>query len=212
MPCCCCEITDRTFGQADARADLRQYHKGKVPAHTSELLRVIRAQGFSGAKLIDVGGGVGVLHPELLKDVAASAIHVDASSAYLEAAQEEAKRLGQVDRVQFIHADFTDVSRDVAAAEIVTLDRVVCCYPDARTLLDRAAERCRQAFGLTYPRDVWYVRWTIGLINLLQRIRRDPFRVFLHSPKDLDAILRAAGLRRISLRRFAVWEVALYLR
>jgi hypothetical protein len=41
---------------------------------------------------------------------------------------------------------------------VVTLDRVVCCYPDAETLLRAAAQRARKLVAFTYPRDRWYVR------------------------------------------------------
>ncbi len=210
MPCSCCQITDRTFGEQDARGDLREYRRHGAPAQTREILRGIRALGLSKARLLDIGGGAGVIHHELLQDVAATAVHVDASSAYLKAAENEASRLGHAGRVEFIHADFTDVAAQIQDADVVTLDRVVCCYPDFRTLLRAAAGKARSALGLAYPRRTWYVGLTIDAINLLQRLRRDPFRVFLHDPDDMDAVLSGAGLRRLSLKRFTVWEVAVY--
>lgn len=212
MPRHSCEITDRTFGESDARADLRNHQKRGAPSQTQEMLRQIRSLGIARATLLDIGGGVGVIHHELLKDVAASAVHVDASSAYLGVARQEAARLGQGERVRFIHADFTDVAGELPAADIVTLDRVVCCYPDFRRLLGQAATRCSRVMGLTYPREAWFVRLTIRAINLVQRIRQDPLRVFLHQPQELDRVLREAGLRRLSVRRFAVWEAAVYVR
>ncbi len=212
MPCSCCQITDRTFGEKDARGDLRDYRKHGSPAQTREILRAVRQLGLEQASLLDIGGGIGAIHHELLHGVAESATHVDASSAYLKAAEQEAVRLGQADRVKFIHADFIDVASELSQADIVTLDRVVCCYPDFRTLLDAAAGRAKRALGLSYPRDVWYVRPIIRGINFLQRLRRDPFRVFLHPVSDMDAVLRQAGLRRLSVTRLTVWEVALYSR
>ncbi len=161
---------------------------------------------------MDVGGGIGAIHHELLEDAADQAIHVDASSAYLRAAQEEAARRGHSQRVSFMQADFTDVASDLPQADIVTLDRVVCCYGDFRSLLSAAAGRSRQILAMTYPREAWYVRAAIGLMDFIQFIRRDPFRVFLHPVAQMDAVLSRAGMRRVSLKRLFFWEIALYVR
>ncbi len=205
-------MTDKTFGEADARGDLRAYRKHGPPGQTREILDAIRGLRLEDASLLDVGGGVGVIHHELLKDIAVSATHVDASSAYLQAARQEADRLGHADRVRFLHADFTDVAHDLPEADIVTLDRVVCCYPDFEALLTAAATHARRALGLAYPRDTWYVRAVIWAINLVQRVRKDPFRVFVHPIGQMQAVLAASGMQRVSLRRLFVWEVALYTR
>lgn len=212
MPCSCCQMTDRTFGEKDARGDTREYRQHGPPAQTAEILRAVRALGLTDATLLDIGGGIGVIHHELLQDVARSATHVDASSAYLDAARAEAARRGHTGRVKFIHADFTDVASDLPQVDIVTLDRVVCCYPDFRALLEAAAGRSRHALGLAYPREVWYVRMVISGINFVQRLRRDPFHVFVHPVSKMDTVLRSAGLQRVSMKRFMVWEVALYCR
>src|SRR5512146_637857 len=126
MPCNCCQITDQTFGDAEARSSLRRYRKRGPAGQTRELLAAVRTRGLKDASLIDIGGGVGAIHEELLVDTAADATHVDASGAYLRAAQEEAARRGNSGRVRFVQADFTDVAAELPAADIVTLDRVVC--------------------------------------------------------------------------------------
>ena len=162
--------------------------------------------------MLDIGGGIGAIHHELLGDVAHGATHVDASSAYLKEAKQEAARRGHSEQVDFIHADFTDVASELPRAEIVTLDRVVCCYPDFRRLLKAAAEHSQRALALTYPREVWYLRIGLKVANFFQKLRRDPFRVFLHPVAEMDALLEQEGLKRVSLRRLFVWEMALYQR
>ena len=137
---------------------------------------------------------------------------MDASSAYLEAARDEAARRGHADRVRFVHADFTQAAADLPAADIVTLDRVVCCYPDFRGLLTAAAGRSRALLGLSYPRGTWYVRLAVALGNLFQRLKRDPFRGFVHPVGQMDGLLRGQGFERVFLRDLFVWEVALYRR
>jgi magnesium-protoporphyrin O-methyltransferase len=179
---------------------------------TRLLLGAIRSLRLKDASLLDIGGGIGAIHHELLNDVAGEATHVDASSAYLREAKQEAARRGHSERVNFIHADFTDVASELGTADIVTLDRVVCCYPDFRRLLQAAAEHSQRALALTYPRETWYLRFALKIANLFQRLRRDPFRVFLHPIADMDALLKRQGFQRVSLRRLFVWEIALYQR
>ena len=212
MPCNCCEITDKAFSEAEARAELRNYRRRGPMKQTKLILEAIRSLGLRNAALLDIGGGVGALHHELLEDVAREATHVDASSAYLKEAKQEASHRGHSERLKFIHADFTDIADQLPEADIVTLDRVVCCYPDFRRLLKAAAEHSQRALALTYPRETWYMRFGLKAANFFQGLRRDPFRVFLHPVSEMDALLKREGLKRVSLRRLFFWEMALYQR
>lgn len=212
MPCNCCEITDNAFSEADAKADAKNYRRRGPAKQTRLILEAVRSLGLKDLALLDIGGGVGAIHHELLGDVARQATHVDASSAYLREAKKEAARRGHAERVQFIHADFTEVAADLPQADVVTLDRVVCCYPDLRGLLKAAASRSRSALALTYPRETWFVRIGLRLINFFQRLGGDPFRVFLHPVADMELLLSGEGLERTSVRRLFVWEMALYRR
>ena len=212
MPCNCCEITDNAFSEEEAKAELRSYQKSGPAKQTKLILQAIRSLGLRNVQLLDIGGGIGAIHHELMRDVAEKATHVDASSAYLTEAKREATRRGHSERVNFIHADFTDVASALPPADIVTLDRVVCCYPDFRALLKAAAEHSRSALALTYPRETWYLRIGLNIANFFQKLRRDPFRVFLHPVAEMDSLLKRQGLRRVSHRRLFVWEMALYQR
>jgi predicted TPR repeat methyltransferase len=210
MPCNCCEITDGAFSEAEAKADLKSYRRRGPAEHTKLILNAIRSLHLKNAELLDIGGGIGALHHELLEDVADKATHVDASSAYLKEAKDETARRGHHERVNFIYADFTNVASELPQADIVTLDRVVCCYPDFHRLLKAAAEHSRRALVFTYPRETWYLRFGLRVINFLQRLRKDPFRVFLHPVAEMDSLLKKEGFERITLRRLFVWEMALY--
>ena len=212
MPCNCCQITDNTFGEDDARQGLKSYHRRGPAAQTREILKAVRSVGLKDATLLDIGGGIGAIHHELLDGTARKATHVDASAAYLRAAEAEAARRGHADRVNFLHADFTEVASEIPPADIVTLDRVVCCYPDFHSLLTAAASRSRRLLALTYPRETWYMRLGLKSMNFIQRLRRDPFRVFLHPVEEMDALLKNVGMRRLSVRHLFVWEAALYTR
>ena len=212
MPCNCCEITDNAFSEAEARSELKNYSRNGPAKQTRLILEALRSLDLKNADLLDIGGGIGAIHHELLEDVAHEATHVDASSAYLREAKAEAARRGHGEQVNFIHADFTDIAADLPKADIVTLDRVVCCYPDFRGLLKAAADHSRKALALTYPRETWYMRIGLKVSNFFQRLRKDPFRVFLHPISDMDSLIKMEGFERIAIRRLFVWEMALYQR
>ncbi len=212
MPCNCCEMENNTFGEEEAKTNLKDYRKRGPANQTKLILEAVRSLGLRDVALLDIGGGIGAIHHELLKDMASEATHVDASSAYLKIATEEAKRLGHSEQVKFIHADFTDVADELNQADIVTLDRVVCCYPDFRSLLKAAAGKSRSAIALTYPREIWYLRIGLKVANFFQRLRNDPFRIFLHPVLEMESLLNGEGLQKIAVRRLFVWEMALYQR
>jgi 2-polyprenyl-3-methyl-5-hydroxy-6-metoxy-1,4-benzoquinol methylase len=212
MPCNCCQITDNTFTEAEAKANLKDYRRRGSANQTKLILEAVRSLGLKNASLLDIGGGIGTIHHELLKDIANEATHVDASSAYLKIATEEAKRLGHEAQVKFIHADFTDVADELPQADVVTLDRVVCCYPDFRSLLKAAASKSRTAIAMTYPRETWYLRIGLRVINFFLWIGRNPFRVFLHPVHEMESLLNSEGMQKVSIRRLFAWEMALYQR
>jgi magnesium-protoporphyrin O-methyltransferase len=114
--------------------------------------------------------------------------------------------------VKFLEGDFTELADQVMAADIVTLDRVICCFDDMERLVQLSAGKAARLYGAVFPRDVQWMHIGLGLINLVQRLRRATFRVFLHDPRAIDDVLRSAGLRRRSERHTAGWQVVVYER
>ena len=212
MACRQCEGIESQFSRAFAERELRRFRrKGPVPG-TRRLLDALRAEGVAGASLLDVGGGIGVIHHTLLDDGAREAVHVDASSGYLEVAQEESARRSHTGRVRFVRGDFVDLAESLPDADVVTLDRVICCYDDMERLVARSARKARSLYGAVYPRAVWWMRMAGALTNLFMWVRRSGFRLYLHSPAAIDAVLRGQGLERRRLVRTPVWEVVVYRR
>ena len=212
MPCECCKITNDQFGKDTAEADLKEYRRRGPAKQTRLILDAVRSLGLKDASLLDVGGGIGAIYHELMKDTVARATHVDASFAYLAAAKNETERRGNAEKVDFIHADFTDVAETIPQADVVTLDRVVCCYPDYKSLLKAAASRSSRALVMAYPRENGLSRFVIKVMDWFLKISRNPFRVFVHPVAKMDALLNNEGMNRTSLRSLFVWEVALYER
>jgi magnesium-protoporphyrin O-methyltransferase len=140
------------------------------------------------------------------------AIVVDASSAYLAAASEEAARRERSSSTQIVHGDFLTVARDLPVAAVVTLDRVVCCYPAYRPLLEQSLEHAERGLALSYPRDRWYVRLGMWFENALRRRRGNPFRTFVHPPADMQRLIEAAGFRLASRGQTMIWTMDVFVR
>jgi magnesium-protoporphyrin O-methyltransferase len=171
---------------------------------------MVREQRLQDATLLDVGGGIGVLAHEFLDDGVRSAVLVDGSTAYLTVASEEAASRGTNERLRVLHGDFVEVARDLDAAAVVTLDRVVCCYPDYRALLAAAAAKSHGLLAISYPRDRWFVRLVMGVENLARRLARNAFRTYVHPPQEMDRVLEEAGYRPVRTHEGFVWRVALF--
>jgi 2-polyprenyl-3-methyl-5-hydroxy-6-metoxy-1,4-benzoquinol methylase len=99
---------------------------------THELIDVIRAQGVEGARVLDIGAGVGAIHTALLEACPASAIDVDASREYPATARGEAERRGLAGRVEYRYGDVVELAADLPPADIVTLDSASAAIPTCR--------------------------------------------------------------------------------
>jgi SAM-dependent methyltransferase len=210
--CCSTRAIADQFGRETAQEELQRYRSdGPLPT-TRALVDALVRQSIADADLLDVGAGVGAIHHELLDHGATRATHVDISPDYVDAAREESARRGQVDRVRFVVGDFVEVAATLDAADVVTLDRVICCYPEMEQLVARSAEKARRLYGAVYPRDRWWTRIGIVAMNAMKRLRGSAFRSYLHSPEAIDALLRRLGLERRSVQRTWFWEVVVYRR
>jgi magnesium-protoporphyrin O-methyltransferase len=212
MSCSQCQGMQALFGERVARHDLKRYRR-KGPLETTRiLLDALKAEGLEGATLLDIGGGVGAVSNALLDAGVRHATVVDASPAYLQVARAEAERQGHRDRITYRRGDFVEVAPEIPPADVVTLDRVICCYDEMEALVSASAEKARRLYGLVYPRDTWWDRMGVSLANLSFRIRRNPFRVFIHAPAEVERIIRSQGLGRQFHHATALWQVLVYAR
>src|SRR6266508_3431844 len=78
----------------------------------------------------------------------------------------------------------------IEPADIVTLDRVICCYHDMPALVGRSSAKATRLYGLVYPRDTWWVRAGLQAENALLWLQRTPFRVFTHRSAEVDTVVR----------------------
>jgi Methyltransferase domain len=162
--------------------------------------------------LLDIGGGVGAIAHALLQVGARQATDIDASTAYLAAARDEAARRGLVERMSFQHGDFVVIAPTLPATDIVTLDRVICCYDNMPALMALSAAKAQKLYGVVYPRDAWWLRLFIRIQNVIMRVRREPMRFFVYPTIAVDAIIRAQGLEQRVRQTSGPWQIVVYAR
>jgi len=203
---------DRQFDARHAAEHLRAYRRDGPAGLTRALISELAADGVEGRTVLDIGGGVGAVHHELLRSGAAAAVDVDASRAYISAAREEAERQGHAERVTYVTGDFVALADEIEPADLVALDRVICCYGDMAALVNRSAALARRRYGLVYPRDSWLGRFGTTLINAWFRLTRSPFRTYIHRTAEVEAIIAAHGLVKRMHRTSLIWQLEVYER
>ena len=216
MACCsgCTRYAEaeRQFGPAVAARDLERYRR-KGPDSTSRvLLNALRDHVAGASSLLDIGGGIGALDFELLANGVGSATLVDVSPAYLDAAAREAESRKVADRLRCVVGDFAVLGEGIQRADIVTMHRVVCCYPDHASLLAAAAAHARRVLAFSYPRDRWYIRCWLALENVRRRLFGNSFRTFVHGPGAMEARVTQHGFVRMHRSRTFVWSIDVYVR
>ena len=161
-----------------------------------------------GESVLEIGGGVGEIEIELLRSGAKRATNVELSAAYEGQGRTLVEEAGLEDRIEWRYGDIAADRELAPPADVVVLNRVVCCYPDVQALVGAAAEKTQRALALSFPRNIWLIRTAAVAINLWFRIRRSDFRFFVHSPESIVATARDGGLNLVHEHLGRFWQIA----
>jgi Methyltransferase domain len=206
---CCpppgCELFTEKLARRDA-AHYRRRGLGRVSR------RLVTHVIDKGDDVLEVGGGVGAVQIELLRTGMTRALNVELSPAYEREAESLLREAGLERRVERHVLDFAQQSSSLPNADVVLLNRVVCCYPDMPRLVGSAAEHARRVLALSYPPDLWLFHLAARAINLWCRLMRREFRFFVHAPAEIAEVATAHGLRLVVRERTAMWELASFER
>jgi SAM-dependent methyltransferase len=215
MPCSCCDFASAAADQFDEKKAARQleaYRRGHVESTTRLLRDGLVASGLASGVLLDIGAGIGALTFELLDRGIERATAVEASKSYVTAAQDEARRRQRSHLIAVVHGDFVNLANSLPPADVVTLDRVVCCYPDYNSLLEHAVARGERTVALSYPRDRWFVRMGVRVENSLRRLRGNPFRTFVHPEREMQRLIADSGFHLVKRSKTMAWAADIYAR
>jgi magnesium-protoporphyrin O-methyltransferase len=166
---------------------------------------------LAGATSLEVGAGRGGNSLTRHARGVARAATIDASPAAARTARSLAAERGVSERLEVEVGDFA-ARRTEERYDVVILDRVVCCYPDWRALLEPAAAAARGALALSYPREIWYMWVFRVLLNAGMKLFRKNFRFYVHPPAAMEDLLARAGLEPRVERREGPWELVVAVR
>ncbi|HEY8677055.1 MAG TPA: methyltransferase domain-containing protein [Candidatus Dormibacteraeota bacterium] len=196
------------FSEKKARSEARRYRSKGLDPTSRRIADLLKQQGLKGRTLLEVGGGVGGIQIELVKAGLSRAVSIELTPTYEEAALTLLRQTGLEDRIERRVVDFAEAASDVEAADIVIMNRVICCYPDMPKLAGAAADHTRDVLVLSFPREGWWMRIGLSLGNLVLRLARRQFQVFLHSPETILATVERHGLKATFNQRGLFWQVA----
>ncbi|HEY5701815.1 MAG TPA: class I SAM-dependent methyltransferase [Gammaproteobacteria bacterium] len=213
MPCCNTPPAGANrFFSWFARRSRRHYQKKGLGKAQRQLVEGISAQQVDGASVLEIGCGVGYLHQTLLIDGAASAMGVDLSEGMLNEARELAKQRQVDSRTEYRQGDFIEIADELPNADVTVLDKVVCCYQDAKTLVHRSLEKTERVYALTYPRAHFVNRILTAVEATALWLIRCDFRPYVHDPADVERWIVERGFHKKHERLTWIWLTQVYAR
>ena len=212
MDCCQCQGIESMFDKKSAKRDLKRYLKKGPSTTTKILLNAVNKIGVQGMTFLDIGGGIGAIQYALIKWGALNGVSIEASSAYIDSIKEETGENNLTEKVVFKHGDFTTIASDLNSSDIVTLDKVICCYDDMNRLVDLSSKLARKIYAVVYPRDNWWIKLFLPIINFYPKIKGSSFRLFIHPTNKVEDIIIKNGLKRIYNTTRLFWQVAVFIR
>jgi SAM-dependent methyltransferase len=191
-----------------------KYKSKGLTSSSQVLLDFISQKGLTGKTVLELGCGTGFFALETLRNGASSCVGVDLSSAAIQEANALAKESGLDDRARFEVANAASTRQP--ASDVVVMDKVLCCYPDADALLKTGSDSSTELLGFVVPRDEGLMKpaMKIGtaLINLVEKLRRSGFRLYLHPLRSIDRLLSESGFHQADKAKSRFWLVFLYKR
>ncbi len=206
----CCGA-NQLFDEKGAKKDLRRYLKKGPQKPTKLLTEALKTINLNDSSLLDIGGGIGPIPLELIPHGISSVTDVDASLGYISIAKAEAKKRNYDTLIKYHLGDFVEENEHIHAHDIVTLDKVICCYPDVTNLLKTSLSKAISYYALVYPQSHWMSRFGVKLLNLKFKLTGNSFRTFIHSPQFVDETILNAGFVKIhSEKTLFSWQMHLY--
>jgi len=206
--CCTPKGYRWVFSERSARAEARRYRRKGLDATSQRIFDVVKNAGVEGRTVLEVGGGIGAIQIELLKAGAARAISVELTPTYEEEAAALLREAGLEERVERRIMDFAAAGGEVEGADIVIMNRVICCYPDMPRLAGAASDHARELLVMSFPKRTWWMRIGMLLGNAILGVTRREFHIFLHPPARILATSEQHGLRTVLNESGVLWSVA----
>lgn len=207
MPDCCDPAPyGRFFDEKEAKRRLKDYRRNGLDRMATRLLSYLGERGLHGTTVLEVGGGIGDFQVELLKSGAERTVNVELSGGYEETARELSDTEGLTGRVERRLGDFVEQAELMEPADVVVLNRVICCYPGMERMMSASVAKTRWLLAIAVPRDRLLSRMMVKMSNAILRIRGHEFEAFVHPVAGMEAIASRAGLTGVFASEGLVWK------
>ena len=213
MSDCCTPLGyRRIFSEKNAARQAALYRSRGMDGVSRRLVQEVLERGVRGATVLEVGGGIGAVQIELLRAGAARVISVEMTPTYEAVAAGLLREAGLEGKVERRILDFAAAASEIPSADVVIMNRVVCCYPNMTMLVRAAADHTRGLLVMSFPRRRWWTRALLTAGNLGFRLTRREFHIFLHWPTRIRATAEALGLAARRDREGWLWQISSFER
>ena len=211
----CCQRTiqgtDKFFSKTSRRY-MKNFRKKGLAKEQTYLAEGITSADIQNKTILEIGCGVGGLHITLLKQGARIAVGIDIAQGMLDGAKALSKELGMETRTEYILGDFVQLNGKITQADITILDKVVCCYEDVNTLLDKSLAKTRNIYALSFPKSNTFNKLFFAIPITLGKLLRWSFHPYWHDWGAIVNRIQAAGFKQTYKNATFVWDVRVFER
>ena len=187
-------------------------HEKGLGAASRAIVESLSSQGVAGRSLLEIGPGLGYLTFELIERGISQARGIDLSPEMVTTAREHASQAGYSAKAAFDVGDGAE--ERLPQADIVVLDKVMCCYPTLEPLLSNSISACNSLYGFSVPSDKgpwrFLLRLAFSLERVSLRIRGCRACTYIHSTDQMNSALVRRGFRLVFEKGVGSWLVRVY--
>ena len=206
----CCGA-DQLFDAKTAKKQYKSYLK-KGPSRVTKKLIGQLGRIQTGSSLLDVGGGIGAIQWWFLNQGGHQTIGVDASTGYTALAKDHATKNNLQKQTHFIIGDFTANATALPMVNHVTMDKVICCYPDYKAIIDLACSKASNSITLSYPMDGFIADIFRGAGVLMMKLMRNPFKPYVHRVSSVRGLFAKNDFMLVEKDLSFPWHIETYMK
>lgn len=216
MNCSCCSPPNvqgtNKFFTKNANRYIKQFKKKGLAKEQQRLVEGILQFPIERKTILEIGCGVGGLHLTLLQKGAESATGIDISEGMLEGAKKLSNEFRLDSKTHYILGDYVQTNGSIQPADIIVLDKVVCCYENLSALLTKSLSQTKHVYALSYPRPRFIVKLSFQILILLGTALKWSFRPYWHDWNEMLATIVKNGFIERYHRTTFLWSVHVFER
>lgn len=209
MDCCAAQGMNKFFTRW-SRTYYKRFRKKGLEKAQKYLVEGITQQPITSKTILEIGSGVGSLHLNLLQRGAAAAVGIDIAEGMIEKAKHLAQELGLETRIRYFIGDFAAINGEIPVCDITILDKVVCCYEDVQTLVEKSIEKTKEIYALSFPRNNLWIESIFKTQIFVMKLLRASFRPYWHEWEEICRQIQSHGFEENYRDNTIFWAIRVY--